>query len=325
MVEIVASSGSVTLSGTLWLPDDAPAALLVMHPGSGPSDRHNDVYFPSVRGALLASGVAVASFDKRGVGGSTGSWLTAGIEDQADDLLAGLAAVSARVPGVPAGAFGHSQGGWVVLEACRRAGRDALPGPAFAVTSSGPAVSVIEQERYSVRNAVRALPEGDRASAVAVADKVLDLMRDGAPHADLTTLLAAHPAEADGLARVWGISSEVTTEEWAHLVLVGAYDPLPALRSLSVPLLAAFGGDDPVTPSVVSVEVLEREVGGREVGGREAAAGLLSTAVLPGGDHRMTAPGEADGEPRPGAFVPGFPDVVVEFALAQRRQGVLGW
>ncbi|WP_020015453.1 alpha/beta hydrolase family protein [Promicromonospora sukumoe] len=316
MVEIVASSGSVTLSGTLWLPDDAPTALLVMHPGSGPSDRHNDVYFPPIRNALLAAGVAVAAFDKRGVGGSTGSWLAAGIEDQADDLLAGLAAAVDRVPGVPAGVFGHSQGGWVVLEACRRAGLGSatLPGPRFAVTSSGPAVSVIEQERYSVRNAVRALPEADRASAVAAADQVLDLMRDGAPHADLTELLSAYPAEAEGLAGVWGISTGITAEEWTHLVLVGAYDPLPALRSLSVPLLAAFGGDDPVTPSVASVEVLRREV----------AAGLLSTEVLAGGNHRMAAPGAVDDGAGPGAFVPGFPEVVVEFAVAQAKQGVVG-
>jgi pimeloyl-ACP methyl ester carboxylesterase len=316
MVEIVASSGSVTLSGTLWLPDDAPTALLVMHPGSGPSDRHNDVYFPPIRTALLAAGVAVASFDKRGVGGSTGSWLAAGIEQQADDLLAGLAAASARVPGVPVGVFGHSQGGWVVLEACHRAGLGSgtLPVPAFAVTSSGPAVGVIEQERYSVRNAVGALPEPDRAPAVAVADRVLDLMRDDASHVDLITLLAAHPTEADGLAEVWGIGPELTVAEWAHLVLVGAYDPLPALRSLSLPLLAAFGGDDPVTPSGASVEVLRREV----------ADVLLSTAVLPRGNHRMAAPdhseSDSDGGARPGELVPGFPDVVVEFAVAQGRQ-----
>ncbi|MFD6447763.1 hypothetical protein ACFWEJ_21855 [Promicromonospora sp. NPDC060204] len=88
---------------------------------------------------------------------------------QAEDLLAGLAAAAAQVPGVPAGLFGHSQ----------------------AVRS--------------VRNTVRALPE---------------------------------------VAWVWGISSDVTAELWARLVLVGAYDPLPAVRSLSVPLLAAFGGGD---------------------------------------------------------------------------------
>jgi hypothetical protein len=41
-----------------------------MHPGSGPSDRDNDVLFPPIRDALLAAGIAVCSFDKRGAGES---------------------------------------------------------------------------------------------------------------------------------------------------------------------------------------------------------------------------------------------------------------
>ena len=61
-----------------------------MHPGSGPSDRDNDVFFPPIREHLLDAGVAVCSFDKRGVGGSTGRWEEAGIVEQADDLLACL-------------------------------------------------------------------------------------------------------------------------------------------------------------------------------------------------------------------------------------------
>ena len=61
-----------------------------MHPGSGPSNRHNDVYFPQIREHLLAAGIAVASFDKRGVGGSSGHWTDAGIVEQAVDATAAL-------------------------------------------------------------------------------------------------------------------------------------------------------------------------------------------------------------------------------------------
>jgi hypothetical protein len=32
-----------------------------MHPGSGPSDRHNDVFFPPIREHLLGAGIAVSS------------------------------------------------------------------------------------------------------------------------------------------------------------------------------------------------------------------------------------------------------------------------
>src|SRR5690606_4064082 len=136
---LLAHHGEVSLAGSLWLPDVEPRALLLMHPGSGPSDRDNAAYFPPLRVALLAPGVPVASSGKGGVGGSGGSWLDAGSEEQAGDLLAGLAAAGALVPGVPRGAFGHSQGGWVALEAAHLAGPAGLD---FAITSSGPAVTV---------------------------------------------------------------------------------------------------------------------------------------------------------------------------------------
>lgn len=69
----------MTLAGTLWLPESSRvAATVLMHPGSGPSDRDNDVFFPPIRKHLLHAGFAVCSFDKRGVGGSTGRWQEAG-------------------------------------------------------------------------------------------------------------------------------------------------------------------------------------------------------------------------------------------------------
>ncbi len=119
--EIEADSGGVRLAGTLWRPAGEAVAGVLMHPGSGPSDRNNDVLFPPIREHLLEAGIAVCSFDKRGVGGSGGSWLEAGIAEQADDLLAGLAVFESESPaGFPIGLFGHSQGGWVVVEAASR-------------------------------------------------------------------------------------------------------------------------------------------------------------------------------------------------------------
>ena len=69
-------NGEVRLAGTLILPE-APGphpAMVIVH-GSGAADRHNweahTQHFPSL-------GVALLKFDKRGVGESTGNWLTAG-------------------------------------------------------------------------------------------------------------------------------------------------------------------------------------------------------------------------------------------------------
>ena len=111
----------MTLAGTLWEPDGDAVATVLMHPGSGPSNRDNDVYFPQVRAVLLDAGIAAASFDKRGIGGSTGDWREAGIVEQAADAAAALDVLRAAGAPGPIGMFGHSQGGWVVLEAAARA------------------------------------------------------------------------------------------------------------------------------------------------------------------------------------------------------------
>ena len=114
-VELCAANGALLLAGTLHLPDVEPRATVLMVPGSGPSDRDNDVYFPAIRAGLLERGVA-ASFDKRGVGASTGDWRDTDAAQQAADVGAQLTCLR-QADGVdPArlGLFGHSQGGWVV-------------------------------------------------------------------------------------------------------------------------------------------------------------------------------------------------------------------
>lgn len=39
-----------------WLPDVATHALVLMHPGSGPSDRANDVFIPPIHEGIIAAG-----------------------------------------------------------------------------------------------------------------------------------------------------------------------------------------------------------------------------------------------------------------------------
>ena len=73
-LELRATNGELVLAGTLHRPDGEARATVLMVPGSGPSDRDNDVYFPAIRAGLLERGIAAASFDKRGVGESGGDW-----------------------------------------------------------------------------------------------------------------------------------------------------------------------------------------------------------------------------------------------------------
>jgi pimeloyl-ACP methyl ester carboxylesterase len=293
--DLIVRNGGVSLAGTLWLPAaGSPAAIVLMHPGSGPSDRDNDVYFPPIREHLLASGFGVCSFDKRGVGGSTGRWEEAAIVEQADDALAAVEALLADEDlDTPVGLFGHSQGGWVVIEA---AGHGAPV--AFVVTNSGPGVTPGEQERYAARAHLAragATPDEIREGMQRL-DLVLALMRDRVPLDDVRSRF-----EAAGIAEV-GYDLPLVPDDPAIWNLAAAlihYDPRPALERIRVPVLALFGADDPIVPVAESVAVYREAV----------RPDLLTIAVFPGGDHRSLT-----GDPP--RLVDGYLETLVSFLSA---------
>lgn len=249
-LELRATNGELVLAGTLHVPDGEPRATVLMVPGSGPSDRDNDVYFPAIRAGLLDRGIAAASFDKRGVGESTGDWRDTGPAEQAADVAAQLARVR-QTPGVdPArlGLFGHSQGGWVVLEVAA-----ADPAVAFVITNSGPGVTMARQERYATEAHMTAAgaPADAVAGALATQDALVALVRNGA---DIETVQAAAGEDGHGPA------------DAAELELVRRWldhDPRPALERLTCPLLAIFGELDLVTPVDDSVAVFRAARAGR--------------------------------------------------------------
>lgn len=293
--DLTASSGPVTLAGSVWLPDSPPVALVVMHPGSGPSDRDNDVFFPPIREALLAARAAVASFDKRGVGGSTGSWLEAGIPDQAHDLAAGVRAAAEHVPrGTPVGLFGHSQGGWVVLEAARAVAPD------FIVTSSGPSVSPREQETFSTANALaRETDDTDRqADALRVFRELVDKATAGVSFAEAEAWLSdPERAALVDLLESAGAFVPRDPELWAHAALIIDHDPAPALAALAAPLLAVLGASDTVVPVQKCARVFRELV----------RPGLLTLTVIPDADHRIQRLGTGELAPE---YLPTLTDFV---------------
>jgi pimeloyl-ACP methyl ester carboxylesterase len=116
--DVTFTSADVRLAGSLTVPDrDGLVPGVVMVGGSGPADRTNDGYFSAIRRHLVDAGIAVLSYDKRGVGASSGEWRDTSLDDLASDALAALNILRTQ-PGIRAsnvGLFGHSEGGWVVL------------------------------------------------------------------------------------------------------------------------------------------------------------------------------------------------------------------
>ena len=265
-LELRATNGALVLGGTLHLPEGERRATVLMVPGSGPSDRDNDVYFPAIRAGLLERGIAAASFDKRGVGGSTGDWRDTGPAEQAADVAAQLASLreSPDVDPTRLGLFGHSQGGWVVLEVAA-----ADPSVSFVITNSGPGVTMALQERFATEAHLTAAGAPTEAVAVALAtqDALIALVRDGA---DFATVQAAAGEDGHGP----GDAAELElVRRWLD------HDPRPALERLTCPLLAIFGDQDLITPVEESIAVFRAA--------RADHPGDLDVETLPGADHRL--------------------------------------
>lgn len=117
--ELTFDSGGAGLSGTLLLPGNAgerPRAVVLLVHGDGPQDRFSaGGYLPLVN-ALLDDGIAVFTWDKPGIGASTGDWLSQSMQDRADEARAALSAVADSLPqaGGRIGFLGFSQAGWVL-------------------------------------------------------------------------------------------------------------------------------------------------------------------------------------------------------------------
>jgi dienelactone hydrolase len=224
--ELTFRDGAVILSGTLLLPpgSDAVPAVVLVH-GSGPETRT-----PYLADAALfvASGVAALVFDKRGTGASDGDWRTASLDDLANDVAAAVQALRLQ-SGIDVdrvGAWGVSQGGWMLPWVAQRADL------AFLVQVTAAATPLGDQERWRVAQAMTA--RGFDARAVSATDQALRV------------LLRSRPLLAPLLPR--------------DTLSLLAYDPLrdPATvwPSVRAPVLAFVAGRDSLVPSDRTLAVL---------------------------------------------------------------------
>ena len=142
------ASQGVTLRGTVYIPSKAPVvAAAVWVDGSGETKRK-----PGLAEDLARSGLALLTYDKRGVGKSGGVYAgpevgTNNVSVQnltllADDAAAALQSLSTekRLHGIPLGFIGASQAGWIIPLAALRS-RQAR----FMVLWSGPVETTHEE------------------------------------------------------------------------------------------------------------------------------------------------------------------------------------
>lgn len=319
--EVIFKNGDVTLAGTLV----TPATPVTK------SRRRPAVVFTHGGGAQLrevmwglgylyaARGFAVLSYDKRGVGKSTGNWREASFEDLADDAVAAAKFLQSRsdIDRKGIGFWGLSQGGWIAPLAASR-----LPGAAFAVALSGGGLSPAQTELFDT--------EYELTKAGYSADEVKEAVAWQRLKNEIISSPSANE-KWDEYTRVRAIAKDkkwfrhrgidVYGAEkrddpfWTHMRLSYTYDPAPTLRASKAPLLAIFGELD--TPEGVKAQV-------------SAIKQILDPAgrkdylvrVYPNGSHNLmeVPPDNPNESVRLKRFPPGFFETMVDWTTTQVRQ-----
>jgi len=315
--EVTFKNGDVTLAGTLLIPaaKGKRPAVVFTH-GAGPQLR--DIMW-GLGYLYAARGFAVLSYDKRGVGKSTGNWREASFEDLADDAVAAARFLQARtdIAANQIGFWGLSQGGWIAPLAASR-----FPDAAFAIALSGGGLSPAETELFDT--------EYELTKAGYTADEV----KDALAFQKLKNEIIASPlsdAKWDEYARARAIAKDkkwfrhqgidVYGAEkrdhgfWTFMRRFYAYDPAPTLRASKAPLLAIFGELD--TPEGVKANVRAiRQI--LDEAGRQD----YTIKVYPNGSHNlMEVPPDNPNEfVRLKRFPPGFFETMVDWTTTQLRR-----
>ncbi len=269
--QITFANGSVTLAGSLFLPPtgDSLAAVVFLH-GSGAEGRWASRFLAE---QLVRNGIAALTFDKRGVGKSSGDWRTATLEDLAGDGAAAVARLreEKRIDPNRIGIHGHSQGGTIAPMVAVTSGQ-----VAFVVGSAAAGIPTDSTEIFSILNAVlpRAATAADSAQARSYVGELVGVAYHGRPRARLDSIVAASRG------RPWFFEPPAADNSyWSFSRLFAQYKPQEWWSRLKVPVLLVYGANDQRVPAEESAARITATLK------RASPDADVTVRIFPGADH----------------------------------------
>ncbi|RUT33652.1 alpha/beta hydrolase [Paenibacillus zeisoli] len=294
-VEIPSSAGKLT--GTLVLPRNAGGQLglvLFIH-GDGAIDAAHDDGYKPLWERLASLGYASLSLNKRGIGGSEGSWLEQSMDDRVDEAREAIAWARKQPVIDPnrIGVWGASQAGWVIP---KLAGKEQL---AFSILVS-PAINWLRQGVYHTREQMikDGYSEQDIQAEEAYDDRVRQLLSKQADYGEYLQI-------AQG-------SDVMPKDRWTFVSKNFLSDATGDLHHFNSPVLLLLGEED------IHVDWKETE----RVYRNKIKPELLTVAVFPDAEHSMLSKKTADSDLRALLIslfaprqitVPGYMDQIEQF------------
>jgi len=143
---------SDTIEGVVNLPNKKysigeKTPLVIFVHGDGELGRDASGYYKHIWNELAKKGIASMSWDKKGIGESTGKWLNQSMEDRANQVIAAIDFIKAdpRFDFSSIGSIGFSQAGWVMPKVASLSDY-----PDFIISVSG-AINWKRQSNYLTR------------------------------------------------------------------------------------------------------------------------------------------------------------------------------
>jgi uncharacterized protein len=309
-------NGDVTLAGTLLVPSTGgPHPAVVFLHGSGPQDRNGYASLIRLTADHFARhGIAALTYDKRGVGASTGNWAEASFDDLAGDALAGLRLLQGRSDIRPRqiGLWGSSQAGWVMAKATSLSKQIAF---IISVSAAGSGYTVAQQELYNVETEMRAggFSQAEIDEVLATRRLLFEFVRTGkaGPYG-----AAIQKARQNSRIKNWLTPPPEEIErkkrdQW-FLALDIDFDPVPLWARYEGPVLQVFGELDASTPVRQVVPIIAKALGSRKNTD-------FAIKVFPRAHHLiLEAQTGSDSElERLQRYVPGYFDLMTAWLLAR--------
>lgn len=301
--------GDDRLSGSLVRPDTpGPWPAVVMVHGDGALDRSCLGIYVPLWEAFAARGFAVLSWDKPGVGRSTGDWRSQGMRDRAGEVLAAVRFLESRREIRPdaIGLWGISQAGWVMPSVNRER-------PLAFMIAVSTAIDGSRQAEYLVRQTLVAEGlSGEIEPALAYLRKVEDLQKRKVPLEEARRQAGEAPA---GYRATFGEITQANYGRWLDRPEDEGAMNLENLRKVICPVLAIFGEKDANVDFRETANVYAETF--REAGNRDATIMIFpeaNHAIMKGTMNDVLASLKR-GDPPP--YVPGYVECAARW-LAER-------
>lgn len=253
-VEII--SEEAALYGSLVMPKNQvnkPVPVLIFVHGDGATSSGSYGYYAPLWEALAEAGISSLSWDKQGVGGSSGHWLGQSMKQRADELSAAIDWISKQpqLDSEHIGVIGFSQAGWVIPEVLAQDTR-----LKYAIMVS---TAVNWEQQGQFQTVKRLQSQGQKgellAQNMAVNQQLDELIKQREPYNAYQQFMKQTAPESYG--------GKVMSEARYEFVTTNmSVDAMHSLRKIEQPVLALFGDSDEVVDVQHSIESYRRSLAG---------------------------------------------------------------